>query len=127
MECAELQAATVHHTHPQPIHWHPLHTALKACPYPALVEFSTNHGHTLLTLAESSLAAATAAAVADDVGGSGGRQELLLDMTARLATCLGCCFSGGKRGHLHHQGTNSYEAYGECMRLACLCRVCSTT
>jgi hypothetical protein len=57
MECAELDAAT---SGRPAIQWRTLEAALKACPYPALVTFTTQHSHTLLTLAERSFEAAVA-------------------------------------------------------------------
>jgi len=104
MECAELEASTAEYSN-----WDALELALLSCPYPALVEFNTRHGRTLLTLAERSLEAAAAAAELPDIGSTNtsssrqrrraaraaaAAQEPALEAAAGLASCLACCMCG---------------------------------
>jgi hypothetical protein len=120
MECAELEASTAEYSN-----WDALELALLSCPYPALVEFNTRHGRTLLTLAERSLeaslaaaaAAASAAAVATGHGVSGmrddgGAKAHLSGEAAQLATCSTSCLGGARRAKAFAQGGDSYEAKG---------------
>jgi hypothetical protein len=120
MECAELHAAT---TDEQFALWHSLGFALAACPYPALVEFATHHGRTLLTLAERSLEAglSAAAAAAAGGGGSSGRgsqaggaaMDRHLHAAMMLAGCLSCCLEGGVQGRHLGQNASAIDPAGE--------------
>jgi hypothetical protein len=102
-------------------HWSHLTLALAACPYPALVEFNTRHGRTLLTLAERSLEAGMAAGGDGGNSSSGGRgtqaaartQAQHVEVAAQVFTCLTRCLDGGPRAKVSSAGAGSYEAKGE--------------
>jgi hypothetical protein len=125
LECAEVYqqpAQLPDETQP----WAHVFAAIVSCPYPALVEFNTRHGRTLLTLAERSLEAALAAAAAAGPGDSSGRSSSSsssnrarqapmetpanrMKAAGHLATCLCCCLSGEKRMEAA-AGSNCYES-----------------
>jgi hypothetical protein len=117
LECAELYAAS----HEGYSKWRSLGNAMQACPYPALVEFTTRHGRTLLTLAECSLEAALAAAAggaATSSSGSGvwtsaaAAKDHPWEATEQLFRCLTRCLMGGSRARAGADGSNTYEAKG---------------
>jgi hypothetical protein len=111
MECAELHGTTSNRT-PK---WEALTAVLRACPYPALVEFNTRHGRTLLTLAERSLEAALAAAgpnSGSSVSSGGGAQTAQLEAAVQLASCLARCLHGGFQGQAFAGKSNTCEGKG---------------
>jgi hypothetical protein len=125
LECAEVYQAPTHMPSPA-YHWTHLTFALQACPYPALVEFTTHHGRTLLTLAERSLEAALAAAAAGPGGGGGsssarGTQAAagdpmdLMETASQIFSCLCGCVSGRVRGGACAGSDCSFEAKGEAL------------
>jgi hypothetical protein len=133
LETTELYAASQEGTS----RWESLGCLLQACPYPALVEFNTRHGRTLLTLAERSLEAALALPATASAGrialvrtststsSSSGRSrdgpsdtasaaDMGWEPTASLLTCLSRCLMGGPRATAGTgaAGSSSYEAKG---------------
>jgi hypothetical protein len=98
--------------------WTTMTTALGACPYPALVEFNTRHGRTLITLAERSLEAALAAAAPPGnansraVAAAAKARAQHMEETGQLFSCLCRCLDGGQRGKMSASSSNSYEARG---------------
>jgi hypothetical protein len=122
MECTEVQVMLGDDSR---VNWGPLFVALQSCPYPALVEFNTRHGRTLLTLAERSMKAALAAADEPcDVGStecsasssSSSAPAAEADnpqMAEQLGICLSACLDGGARGRMFAGSDRSYEATGE--------------
>jgi hypothetical protein len=97
-----------------------LFSALQSCPYPALVEFNTRHGRTLLTLAERSLEAALAAGGGSGGSSSGsgssttsglsGSQTKRRMVAGQLATCLCRCLGAGQAARVSAVGSSSCEA-----------------
>jgi hypothetical protein len=124
LECAELYA-------PTPLRkiletsgsqWVSMALALVSCPYPALVEFNTRQGRTLLTLAERSLEAALAAGASGGDGSSSGTlggiqgcanpQDVHLWTANMLFNCLCRCLDGGLQAATPGLRTGLHEAKG---------------
>jgi hypothetical protein len=125
MEVAELEAATIGSPR---VFWRFLESLLRPCPYPALLEFTTRHGRTLLTLAERSLEAGmeAAAELADIGSSSSGRRhrsrasreaadmkEQSLEAAAGLASCLVHCLNAFDQGAVAADAPDSLEAADE--------------
>jgi hypothetical protein len=125
VECVEPLTACTVVSDGGAVGWGTISMLLQACPYSALVEFSTHHSRTLLTLAERSLEAALAAG-----GGSGGSSsgggvgrggpstgrpvlaEQQLAAAVRIGSCLALCWNGGMSGGAFGAASDTYEAKG---------------
>jgi hypothetical protein len=128
LECAELlpDASVLVPGGDPSFQWDALAMILHACPYPALVEFTTHHGRTLLTLAERSLEAGMAAAASGDSSsgsssssragaGAAAAGALHWKVAAALGGCLASCLEGRLRGMVSAAGRTTYEARGEAL------------
>jgi hypothetical protein len=97
--------------------------ALRSCPYAALVEFNTQHGRTLLTLAERNLEAGLPGAAESSgasrsggssaAGGAAVTWRQSMEVAAQQFSCISILLSGIPRGMAYAAGDNTYEAIGE--------------
>jgi hypothetical protein len=113
LETTELQAASREGAQEGVSKWYSLDCAMQACPYPALVEFTTHHGRTLLTLAERSLEAALALPAT----ASGGKASVLRTSTSSSSG------SGSSRGGPSGTGSAAdLQWLPTVWLLTCVCR-----